>query len=67
MTNVLIIVHNKQENPMVLDRSPRVLAHKDIFYRQLWWPFCSAEQNCLYNSGRWHHEEHSSGSGEDVV
>ena len=32
---------------------------KDISYLELWQPFCSAEQNCLYNFGRRHHEEQS--------
>ena len=30
---------------------------KDISYLELWWPFCSAEQNHLCNFGRGHHEE----------
>ena len=30
----------------------------DIFYLELWWPFCSAEQNCLGKFGRHHNEEH---------
>ena len=32
---------------------------KDISYQELWWPFCSVEQNHLCNFGRGHHEEHS--------
>ena len=30
---------------------------KDISYLELWWPFCSAEQNHLCNFGRRHHEK----------
>ena len=31
---------------------------KDIFYLQLWQPFCSVEQNHLYNFGRGHYKKH---------
>ena len=30
---------------------------KDASYLELYWPFCSAEQNYLYYFGRGHHEE----------
>ena len=30
---------------------------KDISYLELWWPFCSAEQNHLCNFGRGYQEE----------
>ena len=30
---------------------------KDISYLELWWPFCSAEWNCLCNFGRGYIEE----------
>ena len=29
-----------------------------MFLMELWWPFCSVEQNCLCNFGRGHHKEH---------
>ena len=31
---------------------------KDVSYLELCWPFCSGEQNHLYNFGRGHHEEY---------
>ena len=33
------------------------MSFKDIFYLELWWPFCSAEPNHLCNFGRGYHEE----------
>ena len=30
---------------------------KDISYLELWWPFCSAEQNHLCDFGKGHNEE----------
>ena len=30
---------------------------KDISYLELWWPFCSAEQNHLCNIGSGYHEK----------
>ena len=33
------------------------MSFKDISYLELWWPFCSSEQNHLCNFGRGHHEE----------
>ena len=30
---------------------------KDISYLELWWPFCSAEQNHFCYFSRGHHEE----------
>ena len=35
------------------------MSFKDISYLELWWPFCSVEQNHLCDFGRGHHEEHS--------
>ena len=31
---------------------------KYISYLQLWWPFCLAERNRLFNFGRGHYGEH---------
>ena len=39
--------------PVVQEEMP----FKDIFYLELWWPFCSAEQNHLCNFGRRFQEE----------
>ena len=33
------------------------MSFKDISYLELWWPFCSAELNHLYNFGRGYQEE----------
>ena len=33
------------------------MSFKYISYLELWWPFCSAEQNHLCNFGRGHYEE----------
>ena len=33
------------------------MSFKDITYLELWRPFCSAEQNHLFNIGRGYHEE----------
>ena len=33
------------------------MSFKDISYLELWWPFCSAEQNHLFNFGRGYQEE----------
>ena len=33
------------------------MSFKDIYYLELWWPFCSAEQNHLFIFGRGYHEE----------
>ena len=33
------------------------MSFKDISYLELWWPFCSMEQNLLCNFGRGHYEE----------
>ena len=30
---------------------------KDIYYLELWQPFCSAERNYLYNVSKGFHEE----------
>ena len=39
--------------PVVQEEMP----FKDISYLELWWPFCSAEQNHLCNFGRRFQEE----------
>ena len=33
------------------------MSFKDISFLELWWPFCSAEQNHLCNFGREYYEE----------
>ena len=33
------------------------MSFKDILYLELWWPFCSEEQNRLCNFGRGYQEE----------
>ena len=33
------------------------MSFKDISYLELWWPFCSGEQNHLCNFGRGYYEE----------
>ena len=33
------------------------MSFTDIFYLELWWPFCSAEQKQLCNFGIGYHEE----------
>ena len=33
------------------------MTFKDISYLEFWWPFCSAEWNCLWNFGRGYYEE----------
>ena len=35
------------------------MSFKDSSYLDLWWPFCSAARNNLYNFGRWYQEEQS--------
>ena len=34
------------------------ISFEDISYLELWWPFCSAEQNNLCNFNRGHYEVH---------
>ena len=51
------------------------MSFRDISYLELWWPFCSGEQNNLCSFGREYKEEQSreiilnwtSGSGGDIV
>ena len=33
------------------------MSFKDISYLEVWWPFCSAEQDHLSNFGKGHYEE----------
>ena len=33
------------------------MSFEDIFYLELWWPLCSAEQNHLCNFGRGYYEK----------
>ena len=34
------------------------MSFKEISYLQLWWPFCSTEQNHLFNLSRGQYKEH---------
>ena len=46
--------NNSEFGPVV-----QVMSFKDVPYHEVWWHFCSAEQNCFSNFGRGYHEEHS--------
>ena len=35
-----------------------IICPDDIFYLELWWPFCLAEWNPMGKFGRAHHGEH---------